>query len=714
MTAKQNTQTPTPPTADPKDDLIAVPKEQSKLMYMFILALMLFVLIIFTIGDSFQSALTGGGGSGDGGVVVTWIDPVTGEEHSIMERVFMERKQSMQILMEAGFWSPANPEATRSSVEDEDVLLYEVLDQLAANSGIVISDQEYINTLRGLGFTDEILRQFTRRFRMDGRTLKGIIKAGIRPYKMRVRLLGSGLAYSDPLAIEATWKENNPEYAFQYIELKREDYVEQARANALPEEELIAWLDEQSVREQQRYQTEPKVRADVVWVSPGEGFDASLLMEKYPAPEGTDADARGSFYFNTARSTRFRYVEPKTDEGTDEAATDEAATDEAATDEAATDEAATDEAATDEAATDEAATDEAATDEAATDEAATDEAATDEAATDEASADEPVDDPAPEQPQEPTKFFYDFEEVKEQAVAEAAIWDAMTAFLEDVRTRMQVPDSQVDWAAEASALGLELTKMEQPVERSKIAEMEGWGGSGIANQLSFSQVDTFVPRVWVEEGGLVIARLLEKTEPERKPWEEIQEEVLTHWARGHAMELAVDSLMGVLEFCAERGTDDEGEPLSDEEWTPEVSAEDLRKSAGAANFTLVERPLRTRMEWPGDDPNLATSADRFIRGQPDLFELEPGQVAYPRKDFTGNLAYLVRLDQTAEPDPKKKLKAQELLTLRQTSQTERAQSLIAAFYPKSDWFSTTFSVNWPQREIDDAEQGSEEPASDSN
>ena len=325
-----------------------------------------------------------------------------------------------------------------------------------------------------------------------------------------------------------------------------------------------------------------------------------------------------------------------------------------------------------------------------------------------------MDDPAPEQPQEPTKFFYDYEEVKEQAMAEAAIWDAMTAFLEDVRTRMQVPDAQVDWAAEASALGLELTKMEQAVERSKIAEMEGWGGSGIANQLSFSQVDAFVPRVWVEEGGLVIARLLEKTEPERKPWEEIKEEVLTHWARGHAMELAVDSLRGVLEFCAERATDEQGEPLSDEEWTPEVTAEDLRESAGAANFTLVERPLRTRMEWPGDDPNLATPADRFIRGQPDLFELEPGQVAYPRKDFTGNLAYLVRLDQTAEPDPKKKLKAQELLTLRQSSQTERAQDLIAAFYPKSDWFSTTFSISWPQRVDDDADPGSEESAGDSN
>jgi hypothetical protein len=712
MTAKQNTKTATPPTADHQDDLIAVPKEKSKLMYILILALMLFVLVIFTIGDSFRSALTGGGGSGDGGVVVTWIDPLTGEEHSISEGAFMERKQSMQILMETGFWSPANPEATRATVEDEDVLLYEVLDQLAVDSGIVVSDQEYINTLRGRGFTDEILRQFTQRFRMDGRTLKNTIKAGIRPHKMRIRLLGSGLAYSDPLAIETSWKENNPEYAFQYIELKREDYVDQARANALPEEELIAWLDEQSVREQQRYQTEPKVRADVVWVSPGEGFDSSLLMEKYPAPEGTDADARGSFYFNTARSTRFRYVEPKTDEGADDAATDDAATDDAATDDAATDDAATDDAATDDAATDDAATDDAATDDAATDDAATDDAATDDAATDDA-----VDDPTPKEPQEPAKFYYDYEEVKDQAIAEAAIWDAMTAFLEDVRTRMQVPDSQVDWLAEASALGLELNKMEQPVERSKIAEIEGWGGSGISNQLSFSQVDTFVPRVWVEKGGLVIARLLEKTDPERKPWEEIQEEVLTHWARGHAMELAVDSLRGVLEFCAERGKDEEGEPLSDEEWTPEVSAEDLRKSASAANFTLVERPLRTRMEWPGDDPNLATPADRFIRGQPDLFELEPGQVAYPRKDFTGNLAYLVRLNQTAEPDPKKKMKAQELLALRQSSQSERAQSLIAAFYPKSDWFSTTFSIVWPQRASGDAdqpEQGSDEPASESN
>ena len=722
MTAKQTNQNPTPPAAYHDDDLVVVPKEQSKLMYYFILALMLFVLVIFTIGDSFQSAMTGGGGSPDGEVYVTWVDPLTGDEHSMQEGEFMMRKQSIQILMEIGLWSPANPEATRASAEDEDVLLYQVLDQLAADSGMAVSDQEYINTLSGAGYTDELLISVAERFRMDGRKLEATIKHGLRPAKMLQLLMRSGVTYTDPLAIEATWKETNPEFGFQYIELKREDYVDQARANALPEEELITWLDEQPGGGQQRYQTEPKVRAEVVWVNPGEEFDAAQLLEKYPAAEGTDADARGLFYFNTARSTRYRYVEPETDEGVDDAtdaATDETA--DAATDETA--DAATDETA--DAATDETA--DAATDETA--DAATDEtadAATDEtadAATDEtadAATDETADaatDETPQKPEEPTKFYYEYDEVKDQAIAEAAIWDAMTSFLEDVRTRMQVPDSDVDWMAEAAALGLTVTSMEEPLERSKIAEMEGWGGRNLSNQLSFAQTDTFVPRVQVEEGGMVIAKLLEKIEPERKPWEEIKEEVLTQWARANAIELAVDSLQGILEICAERGIDDAGAPLSNEEWKPMVSAEDLRKSAGAANFTLVERPMLTRTEWPGDDPNLATNADRFLQGQPDLYELEPGQVGYPRKDFTGDRAYLVRLNKVADPDPKKKMKAQAVLSLRQSSQAELAQNLIADLYPKSEWFSETFSVRWPAREareIREAKEREESGTGESN
>ena len=655
MTAKQTNQNPTPPAADHHDDLVVVPKEQSKLMYYFILALMLFVLVIFTIGDTFQSAMTGGGGSSGGEIYVTWVDPLTGDEHSMQEADFMERKQSIQLLMEIGLWSPADPEATRASAEDEDVLLYQVLDQLAADSGMVVSDQEYINTLGGAGYTNEILRSVADRFRMDGRKVQAIIKHGLRPAKMLQLLMRSGVTYTDPLAIEAAWKENNPEFGFQYIELKREDYVDQARANALPEEELITWLDEQPSGGQQRYQTEPKVRAEVVWVNPGEEFDATQLLEKYPAAEGTDADARGLFYFNTARSTRYRYVEPETDEGVDDAT--DAATDETA-----------------------------------------------DAATDE----------TPQKPEEPTKFYYEYDEVKDQAIAEAATWDAMTAFLEDVRARMQVADSDVDWMAEAAALGLTATSMEQPLERSKIAEMEGWGGRNLSNQLSFAQIDTFVPRVQVEEGGMVIAKLLEKIEPERKPWEEIKEEVLTQWARANAIELAVDSLQGILEICAERGMDDAGAPLSNEEWKPTVSAEDLRKSAGAANFTLVERPMLTRTEWPGDDPNLATNADRFLQGQPDLYELEPGQVGYPRKDFTGDRAYLVRLNKVADPDPKKKMKAQAVLSLRQSSQAELAQNLAADLYPKSEWFSETFSVMWPAREARAAREAKEKEADESN
>lgn len=758
MTANQSTPTATPP-ADDHDDLIVVPKTQSKLMYYSILGLMLFVLVIFTVGGPLTDALTSGGGAGGGGVYVTWVDPLNGEQHSINERSFMDRKQSLQILMEVGIWRPANPDATRATIEDEDVVLYEVLDQLAADAGIEVSDQEYINTLRGAGFTDEILRQFSRRFRMDGRMVQGIIKAGIRPSKMLGRLLSSGVAYCDPVVIEATWKENNPVYSFQFIELKREDYVDQARANALPEEELIAWLDEQPQGAQQRFQTEPKVRAEVAWLSPGEGFDATALLEEYPAAEGTDSEARGQFYFNTARSTRFRFPQPETEEEQDtstDAPGDTEESTEAPTEAQDTDTEAdtgvdteadapeipaeddadsTTDTASDTAkgtstgqspgTTEENTQGEESTETPAAEEASQAEAAVaqdpapvtaDDQAADDKSADvatKAADDQEATEPQKPIappKFYYDFDEVKDQAIAEAAIWDAMTAFLEDVRTRMQIDGTEVDWLAEAAALGLEMNSMDEALERSKIAEVEGWGGRNISNQLSFAQVDAFVPRVQVEEGGMVIARLLEKIDPERKPWAEIEEDVLTQWARSNAIEIAVDSLMGVLEACAERGTDEAGDPLPDREWTPEVDGAELSKSASLANFTLVNRAQRMRNEWPGDDPNKAAPVDRFLRGQPDLYELEEGQVGYPRKDFTGDRAYLVRLKAKNDPNPKKQMKAEDVLLLRQITQSENATELSAAFYPKSEWFVETFTLAWPTREAREEAEASKEAA----
>lgn len=707
------TQDPNQPPASKvaEDDLIIVPKERSRTTYLLVLGLMLFVLVIFTVGDQVQQVLGGGGRAVGTETFVVWQDPLTGERHETSLYDFQRQKQDLALLASTGLWSPADPDATRPRVEDEDVVLFQVMDALAADSGMATSDQEYVGTLRAFGFTDEVVMALARQNRKDAREVAAVLRSGLRPTKMLGRILGSGAAYADPEEVVDTWKEDNPEYAFQYIELKRADYVEQAKANAPSDEELQAWLDEQPPFAQQRYQTEVQVRAEVAWLPLDGEFDGSALLAKYPAAEGTDPAARAELYYNAARMTRFRFPEEETeDQGVQDG--DAPAQDGEGDGEAAP----ADEApAQDEAPAADEATGEV-TEEGAS-EAADGEAAgeTDgEAEGAQESDAEAADDTPEEKPVQPTKFYYDLAEVQDQATSEAALWDAMTALLTDVRERAQAAaeGEELDWLAEASALGLSTQAMEAAQERSALYEIEGWGGRSLANQLTFQTAGSFLPRAQIEEGGIVLARLVEKVDPVRKPWEEIRDEVLEEWATQQAVDIAVDSLRGILELCAERETGEDGELVPFEQWTPVVDAGKLREQAGLANFTVVERPFRGQNEWPNDDPAQALAIDRFLRGQPDLFELEVGAVGYPRKDMSGDNAYLVRMKDKREADPKTKLKAQAVLTLRDTLRAEAAQDLRRALYPGSDWFKRTFKVEWVGRQEEDAPAEEAAPAPD--
>ncbi|MBL6719806.1 MAG: hypothetical protein ISQ08_00180 [Planctomycetes bacterium] len=706
------TQDPNQPPASKvaEDDLIIVPKERSRTSYLLVLGLMLFVLVIFTVGDQVQQVLGGGGGRmGGTETFVVWQDPLTGERHETSLIEFQRQKQNLALLASTRLWSPADPDATRPRVEDEDVVLFQVMDALAADSGMATSDEEYLGTLRAFGFTDELVTALARQNGKDAREVAAILRSGLRPTKMLGRILGSGAAYADPEAVVDTWKEDNPEYAFQYIELKRADYVEQAKANAPADEELQAWLDEQPPFAQQRYQTEVQVRAEVAWLPLGAEFDGSTLLAKYPVAEGTDPAARAELYYNAARMTRFRFPQEETE---DQGVQDE---DAPAQDADAQDADAQDAESQDAESQDagEAAGDADAGDASPDGEApAASEDSTEDA---QGATDEAADDTPEEKPVQPTKFYYDLAEVQDQATSEAALWDAMTALLTDVRERAQAAaeGEEIDWLAEAAALGLSTEAMEAAQERSALYEVEGWGGRSLANQLTFQTAGSFLPRAQIEEGGIVLARLVEKIDPVRKPWEEIREEVLEEWATQQAVDIAVDSLRGILELCAEREAGEDGELVPFEQWTPIVEAGKLREQADLASFMVVERPFRGQNEWPNDDPAQALAIDRFLRGQPDLFELEVGAVGYPRKDMSGDNAYLVRLKDKREADPKTKLKAQAVLTLRDTLRAEAAQDLRRALYPGSDWFKRTFKVEWVGRQEDEAPAEETAPAADS-
>ena len=96
-----------------------------------------------------------------------------------------------------------------------------------------------------------------------------------------------------PRAWENQWNEAHQQYRFDYLDLAAADFAEQARA-ALPDAEgLLAWYHEQSIFLQRKHYTEQKYSVQVAWIPLDEetAFDGGALLEKYPAPEGTDAES---------------------------------------------------------------------------------------------------------------------------------------------------------------------------------------------------------------------------------------------------------------------------------------------------------------------------------------------------------------------------------------------------------------------------------------
>ena len=123
--------------------MIIVPKGRSKLQYYAILGLLLFVLVIFSVGDALQSSAGGAIGAEESNpVYLSWTDPTTQVRHEVRYDTFQRRFTGLDTLHSIGAFQPRHvPEGKRRPrVSPEDAGLVLVLDQLVADAGIVVTD----------------------------------------------------------------------------------------------------------------------------------------------------------------------------------------------------------------------------------------------------------------------------------------------------------------------------------------------------------------------------------------------------------------------------------------------------------------------------------------------------------------------------------------------------------------------------------------------
>lgn len=627
------------------DELIHVPKGQSRLRYLATIALVLFLLVIFVVADLFQSTLTGGGSREDG-VYVTWKDPVDGSQVSVKQSDFQNTQQFLGMLATGTggiayappsmvFRDPALPRLKRIEVEDEDVASFLVYEELAKDSGIAVSDQEHKDFLKAIFGSNANLAGFANQAGMSSLALSEGIRRVQRVTKLQ-RLILSTQGIPDSEAAVAQWQEDQPEYEFDVVSVGAEQFDAQARTEVPSDEELLEWFHARPPFEQQRLFTQPRVVYEVAYVDldADEPFDGSALLAAYPMADDADVEQLTRSYYDLNQRLRFMKpaAEPEDGDGDDQ-------------------------------------------------------------------------DPDSAEPQEAKKPEatepYPFEEVQDRARTEAELYAAMQVLLTELQDA-QTAGEEVDLIARAAELGLASDRgADEGVTRAEIPEIEGWGSTNISGQLSFAAEGTFVPRVVLSEGAMAIAKVTRKIAAEEPPFADIRDDVVDMWAKERSSELAKEALDNLRATLVPKPDDVE---VAD--WKPVIDKAALQQLATEAQYEFYDRPATGR----GAMPPTPNDADRFLRTQADIYDLEPGQVGAAKVSFDKTKAYLVRLDSKVQK-PVDDIDVAAYEGYSQRTVTEHRREVGARiFMGDSEWLTSTTGLRYPVRERIEQERAAGENA----
>ncbi len=322
--------TPAPKEAkEHDDDLIITPRGTSRFQFLFILGLMIFTLIIFTVGDSLQSSVaTGPGGSETG---MTWQHPERGEQ-SLDGRAFLAVKRELDDFYRV-------QGSRRVRLEDGDVAVFVVTNQLAKDAGIEITDQEVARAIlqgagRLAGAEPSLWSMFPLGDAQTYEALRTRAEVSALRFEQTLRdvlrvdrymtLIAAAASYPDPEDVLAAWKEEHQEHAYDYVELRVEEFRDEAADRVPSSEELEAWYDalpnkNQLFSEEMRQE---RLAAELIGLLVEGPEDAAGLLERFPPPADLEPEELAQRYYDQVRTTRFRRPEPldelpETEDGTE-------------------------------------------------------------------------------------------------------------------------------------------------------------------------------------------------------------------------------------------------------------------------------------------------------------------------------------------------------------------------------------------------------------
>lgn len=532
------------------EELLKVPRGRSKATYALLIFLLIFLTAVFVVLDYLPNR----GGAGRSVVEMSWERPGVGKVE-YMTRDWWREKRTLGLTID--FMRSGG-----SNLEDADVASFLIMDTLAQDAGLRVTDNELKSQLISIASAVGGKSAYEARVR----NLRGI---GVAEFESTLRrmmrverltaLMGLVAAQPKATAIQELWNERRSETAYEYVLVAAADYRDAALAEAPDDATLEAWLAEQPEADRRKYEGPARTRAELVGVllPVGGTAQADALLAAYPEAADVDAEARATKYYGDYAYVRFPAPEGSTD-----------------------------------------------------------------------------------------VIYRAYEEVAEQAAAEARIFEAMRAFKADLDARIAAGET-IDLKAEAERLGLVFDAPEGGLTQLEWRERDGLSGTYAAGQIARLAAGALSSGVIVEKGGFGVARAIEQMPPSVPAFAEIRERVLSDWADQRAKELATQELADLRALmlpAPEVPEVAEGEePVEPEAPATTVTAERFAELAGQAGLEVGRRDWLDSGAPVDADPLSATPAHAILRTRASFARLEVDGVSEPLASADGKHVLLARL-----------------------------------------------------------------------
>lgn len=296
------------------DEVVHVPKGKSKLRFLLTLGLMLFVLVIFTVGDQLMSTFSGRP-SGTG-TYMTWVHPEAGPQAVS----YVDYTAARRRLEE--FFRAQGQRVGRQQTEDANITFLLITDRLAQDAGMQVAKTEIARMLRegqrGLCqpfFNKENYLAAMRSQEVTPATFEATLAWLVRVTRFE-GLVRSAMATPAPSEVERLWKEQHNQFAFEVVGLRRDDLRADAALEEPDEAALKAWYDALEAGEKGRHFrdqfTPERISAELLSWTPGSALPEGLLA-RFPAAEEVEPAVSGRNYYDLFQHVRYRRPEPAAD-----------------------------------------------------------------------------------------------------------------------------------------------------------------------------------------------------------------------------------------------------------------------------------------------------------------------------------------------------------------------------------------------------------------